>query len=196
MATTATSTSSSSAACVEISASAGGGGRCPGGGENARSRSGPVIPRSAQGEPTLEPWPMTRVLDREFLARAGDDLAKGNSGAGSCPCVRGVTRAEVVGADTGHGESIIRCPERGPRPVAHDHLTLRVEHDDLRRQRVQRRLKEVARPCELLRGDVRLGDVLSRSPNAYQAAVPVTHRARPSLQPSLSSRQVIAAASD
>ena len=95
---------------------------------------------------------MTGVLDRELLTRAGDDLAKAGSSARRRLVVSRVARSQVVGADVGLGSRPTDRREPAPRPGSGDLHALTVQDHDLRRQRVEHRVRFVQ--ARLRRGEL------------------------------------------
>jgi len=106
--------------------------------------AGTGIARGMHQVPALERGAVTGVLERELGQAACDDRAQagGRFHRRRFPH-RGIGYSQIVLLASARDSAIIDREPR-PRTIGHDDLPLRVEHRDVRHQRVERRLKEVA----------------------------------------------------
>jgi hypothetical protein len=144
-------------------------------------RSGPFEPRGAQDVPAALVGGGAGVLERQLVAGAGGDLAQPGGHGGRDRIVVGVAHRHVARARA--RVRVVLGGRHGPGAVGHLDRPVLVEDDDLRGQRVERRLQEVACAGDLLASGLLLGDVLRGAVHRDQAPLVVADRARPVLVP-------------
>ena len=117
-------------------------------------------------KPAFSRRAVARVLHRELGPGAGHDRPHAGRRAHRSGFVRrAVTDREVVPPHPGR-RTAVQVGELGPGAVGHDDLAVLAQHRDVGRERVERRLKEVALARGALPGGLALGDVLGEHHHA------------------------------